>query len=115
LILIDPRTREGVVGRSHLEPYPARSVPYLGSAIADLAGSRTGRPVRPLDDFDESRRVLNLVGHEGVAMIAVSGLDMAAWDAVAKTAEVPLARNEKETDHGDVSCPICLGVGSRDA
>ena len=39
--------------------------------------------------------MLNLVGHEGVAMIAVSGLDMAAWDAVAKTAEVRLARNER--------------------
>jgi mandelate racemase len=34
---------------------------------------------------------LNLVGYEGVSMIAVSGLDMAAWDALAKAAGMPLA------------------------
>jgi mandelate racemase len=34
---------------------------------------------------------LHLVGREGVALIAVSGLDMAAWDALAQAAGLPLA------------------------
>ncbi|GAA5186542.1 enolase C-terminal domain-like protein [Rugosimonospora acidiphila] len=92
LILIDLRTAEGVVGRAYLEPYLTRSLKYLVNAIEDLAAGRTGKPIRPLDDFSESRKLLNIVGYEGVAMIAIAGLDMAAWDALAKAADLPLAR-----------------------
>jgi Mandelate racemase / muconate lactonizing enzyme, N-terminal domain/Enolase C-terminal domain-like len=91
LILIDLHTREGVTGRSYLQPYLRQAARYVVPAIEDLAAAREGKPVRPLDDFDEGRRSLNLVGYEGVSMIAVSGLDMAAWDALAKAADLPLA------------------------
>src|SRR5215470_4627440 len=92
LILIDLRTAEGVVGRAYLEPYLTRSLKYLVAAIEDLAAGRRGKPIRPLDDFSESRKALNIVGYEGVAMIAIAGLDLAAWDALAKAADLPLAR-----------------------
>ena len=91
LILIDLYTREGVIGRSYLQPYLRQAARYVVPAIEDLAAAREGKPVRPLDDFDEGRRSLNLIGYEGVSMIAVSGLDMAAWDALAKAAGLPLA------------------------
>jgi len=92
LILIDLHTAEGVVGRSYLEPYLLRAARYIVPAIRDLAESRAGMPVRPLADFQQGRKALNLVGYEGIAMIAVAGLDMAAWDAVAQAAGLPLAR-----------------------
>src|SRR5688572_10248667 len=91
LILIDLRTAEGVVGRSYLDPYLLRSARYIVPAIQDLAAASRGKPVRPLDDFQAARKGLNLVGYEGIAMIAVAGLDMAIWDALAKAAELPLA------------------------
>jgi mandelate racemase len=91
LILIDVHTEEGIVGRSYLEPYLERSVRYLMPAIRDLAEMREGQPVAPFDDFRTGRARLNLVGLEGMSMIAVSGLDMAAWDALARAAELPLA------------------------
>jgi mandelate racemase len=91
LILIDLYTAEGVVGRSYLEPYLARSVKYIVPVIEDLAADRIGRPIRPMDDFHTSRKSLSLVGYEGITMIAISGLDMAAWDALAKAADLPLA------------------------
>ena len=37
-----------------------------------------------------ARKSLHFVGYEGLSMIAVSGLDMAAWDALAKAAGMPL-------------------------
>jgi mandelate racemase len=92
LILIDLRTAEGVTGRSYLEPYLKRAARSIVPALLDLAGSRKGQPVRPVDDFQQSRTALNLLGYEGIAMIAVAGLDMAAWDAAAKAAGLPLAQ-----------------------
>ncbi|HEX9183119.1 MAG TPA: enolase C-terminal domain-like protein [Burkholderiales bacterium] len=91
LILIDLQTAEGVVGRSYLEPYLRNAPRYVVPAIRDLAAARMGQPVRPLDDFRQGRKALNLLGYEGISMIAVAGLDMAAWDAMAKAAGLSLA------------------------
>ncbi|MCW5623734.1 MAG: mandelate racemase [Burkholderiales bacterium] len=91
LILIDLMTKEGVVGRSYLEPYLHNSPKYIMPAIIDLVEARKGQSLAPLDDFHAGRKSLNLIGYEGVAMIANAGLDMAVWDALAKAADLPLA------------------------
>ena len=91
LILIDLYTNEGIVGRSYLEPYLKHSARYIVPAIRDLVAAREGTRIRPLEDFQAARRALNLVGYEGISMIAIAGLDMAAWDALAKAANLPLA------------------------
>ena len=91
VILIDLHTEEGIVGRSYLEPYLKHSARAIAALIHELAAARAGRPIRPVEDFQNARKALNLVGYEGLTMIAVSGLDMAAWDALAKAAGMPLA------------------------
>ena len=80
-----------MVGRSYLAPYLKRAVRSIVPALEDLADARRGKPLAPLDDFATGRKALGLVGLEGVTLIAVSGLDMAAWDAQAKAAGQPLA------------------------
>ena len=91
LILIDLYTNEGVVGRGYLEPYLKQSPRYVIPVIEDLVASQIGKRLAPLDSFQASRRSLNLVGYEGITMIAVAGIDMAIWDALAKAAGMPLA------------------------
>ena len=91
LILIDLHTEEGVVGRSYLEPYLKQSPRSIVPVIHDLVASDAGKPLAPLASFQANRRSLNLIGYEGITMIAVSGLDMAIWDALAKAAGMPLA------------------------
>ena len=90
LILIDLRTKEGVVGRSYLEPYTPKTMRYLVPALHDLGELLEGQPVAPTDLFDTARKSLHFVGYEGLSAIAVSGLDMAAWDALAKASGQPL-------------------------
>lgn len=91
LILIDLYTKEGIVGHSYLEPYLKQSARYIVPAILDLAEAAKGQPVAPFDVFRRGVGSLHLIGREGVSLIAVSGLDIAAWDALAKAASMPLA------------------------
>ena len=91
LILIDLYTEEGVVGRSYLEPYIPKSMRYLIPALHDLSEMLKGRQIAPLELYEAGRKSLHFVGYEGMSAIAVSGIDMAAWDALAKAAGVPLS------------------------
>jgi mandelate racemase len=90
LILIDLETEEGVVGRAYLEPYTVKAMKYLVPAILDLGAMLEGHRVCPVELYGLARKSLHFVGYQGMSMIAVSGLDMAAWDALAKSAGVPL-------------------------
>jgi mandelate racemase len=90
LILIDLYTEEGIVGRSYLEPYLIKSMRYLVAALNDLGELLKGRAVAPVEVYDAARKSLHFVGYQGLSMIAVAGLDMAAWDALAKAADMPL-------------------------
>lgn len=90
LILIDLHTEEGVTGRSYLEPYIPKSMRYLVPALGDLGDLLRGKQVAPIEFFETARKSLHFVGYEGLSMIAAAGLDMAAWDALAKAAGMPL-------------------------
>ena len=90
LILIDLYTEEGIVGRSYLEPYTAKTMRYLIPSLLDFGEMLKGRKLAPLELFELARKSLHFVGYQGLSMIAVSGLDMAAWDALAKAAGMPL-------------------------
>jgi mandelate racemase len=90
LILIDLYTEEGVIGRAYLEPYIPKSMRYLIPALHDLGEMLKGRRLAPLEFFEAARKSLHFVGYEGMSMIAVAGVDMAAWDALARAAGVPL-------------------------
>ena len=79
MILIDLLTEEGIVGRSYLEPYTAKAMRYLIPALHDFGDVLKGRLVAPAELHERASKALHFVGYQGLAMIAVSGLDMSAW------------------------------------
>jgi len=89
VILIDLHTEEGVIGRSYLEPYIRKSMRYLIPALHDLGEMLQGGRLAPIEFYEAARKSLHFVGYEGMSMVAVAGLDMAAWNALAKAAGVP--------------------------
>ena len=90
LILIDLITEEGIIGRSYLEPYTIKTMRYLIPALQDFGNILKGRRVAPVELYELARKSLHFVGYQGLSTIAVSGLDMAAWDALARASSVPL-------------------------
>ena len=90
IIVIDLATEEGIVGRSYLEPYTVKTMKYLVPALHDFGDMLKGSKVAPTELYRLARKSLHFVGYEGLSMIAVSGLDMAAWDALARAADMPL-------------------------
>jgi len=88
LILIDLHPEEGVIGRSYLEPYIRKLIGYLIPALYDLGEMFKGRRLASIEFSKADRKSLHFVGYEGMSMIAVAGLDMAARDALARAAGV---------------------------
>jgi len=91
-VLIDLETDQGETGRSYLSSYRAAAAKPLILLLEDLARQYAGRPLAPFDLYQESRTAGAVIGHQGLAAMAWSGLDMALWDAHARAAGLPLAR-----------------------
>ncbi len=90
-VLIDVKTKEGITGRSYLEPYLQKAVKPLARMIEDIGESLKGKTLAPLDAYRDAMQTLHLNGRQGMSLIAISGLDMAIWDALAQAAGLPLA------------------------
>ena len=90
VILIDLETEEGISGRAYLEPYIPKSMKYLVPALHDMGDMLKGQRVAPVEFFQAAQNSLHFVGYEGLSMITASGLDMVAWDCLARAADLPL-------------------------
>src|SRR5215510_5684567 len=91
LLLIDLETEEGVTGRSYLWCYMPGVMPAIAAMLAAVEETVKGEPVVPTDLWAKLAARFALIGMQGIIRMAVAGFDMAAWDAVAIAAGVPLA------------------------
>jgi mandelate racemase len=91
LLLIDLDTTEGVTGRAYLFCYlpavPAAVARILDAAFEVIADDR----VAPLEIGATLARHFRLIGVRGIVAMALAGIDVACWDALAIAAGVPLA------------------------
>jgi len=92
LALVDLVTDQGVTGSAYLFCYTPLALRPTVQMIENLSASLAGDPVAPLDIDRKLQRQFRLLGAKGIAGMALAGIDMAAWDALAKAAGMPLVR-----------------------
>jgi mandelate racemase len=92
LVLIDIETAEGIVGHAYLFAYVPAACAALETLIADMATQLCGDPIAPIANQRKAARRYQLVGTRGLVSMALAGIDIACWDALAKAAGLPLAR-----------------------
>ena len=90
-ICIDIHTNQSIVGRSYIAPYLSEYVSSIISSINALFQKFIDREINPYQFFKEGMQSISLLGYKGIALYALAALDIAFWDAKAKSAGIPLA------------------------
>jgi mandelate racemase len=91
LMLIDLETEEGITGRSYLFCYMRASAVGIAGILAEIERLVKGQPLDPEEQFNALAKRFTLIGVTGIVRMALSGFDVAAWDALAVAAGKPLA------------------------
>ena len=91
-VLVDIETSEGITGHAYVFCYTPHMTTPLRTLLESLSGVVVGMPLAPLTIEEAVQKVFRLAGPVGVAGWAISGIDMAVWDALARSVELPLAR-----------------------
>ena len=84
LVLIDLRTRDGVVGRSLIFTYTRAALASTAELVRNLAHLVEGEALAPVALHHGLARRFRLLGTQGLVGMALAGLDMALWDALAR-------------------------------
>jgi mandelate racemase len=92
LVLIDVTTDDGVTGHAYLFCYTPMVLPALTSLVTELGAAVVGTPSAPRAVEADLRSRLRLLRPQGLATMAISGIDMACWDALARRSGLPLVR-----------------------
>ena len=92
LVLIDVITDEGVDGHSIVFTYTSAALGPTAELIRNLAPLVKGQPLAPSQLTDSLAERFRLLGTEGLLGMALAGLDMAIWDALARAAKTSLVR-----------------------
>ena len=92
LVLIDVTTADGIVGRAYSQVYLSEMLPALDRTIAALGAMIIEMDLAPRELHGYLLKRCRLLGAKNLVGMALGGLDMALWDAWARTEEKPLVR-----------------------
>jgi len=92
LVLLDLQTDEGITGRAYQFCYTPAAPRALIVMLNDMAETLRDQPLAPADLWAQLTRRYTLIGVQGIVRMGMSLIDVAAWDALAQAAGLPLAR-----------------------
>ncbi|MGH7662375.1 MAG: enolase C-terminal domain-like protein [Vulcanimicrobiaceae bacterium] len=92
MVLLDLYADDGPVGSSYVFAVQRWALAPLAQLIRNLVQTIEGELLAPLEIEATLQKRMRLVGAHGLTLMALAAIDMAAWDALAKSAELPLAQ-----------------------
>jgi mandelate racemase len=92
LVIAEVRTQQGVTGNAYVFPYTPVALGATAALVRNIGAGLVGREVAPATLWAELHNAYRILGTEGLVQIALSCLDMALWDALARAAGQPLCR-----------------------
>ena len=92
ILLVDLETPEGVTGHAYQFCYRPAAAPAIVRFLDDVLDAVRGQPIVPADIWAGLSKRYTLIGVEGIVRMAMSLVDVAAWDALAKAEGLPLWR-----------------------
>jgi mandelate racemase len=92
LVLTDVTLDNGVVGHSVVFTYTPAALKPTAELITNLATLVKGEALAPVEIEQKLARRFRLLGTHGLVGMALSAIDMALWDALARSHRVSLVR-----------------------
>jgi mandelate racemase len=92
LLLVDLETQEGITGHAYLFCYLRAAAPAIVKILEEAEQQVKGARVAPAELWGGLAKRFTLIGVQGIVRMAMSALDVAAWDALAIAAGLPLVR-----------------------
>ena len=92
LLLLDLQTNSGIAGRAYLFTPGRHNLAPVAKLLEAMAAMVKGDEVAPFDLERKLRARYALLGVHNIVLFAMSGIDMAAWDALGQARGLPLAR-----------------------
>src|ERR1700730_15154507 len=92
LVLIDLETEEGVTGRSYIFGFVQWTLGPIVGCLENMRDLLKGDRVAPFEIEAKLRSRLTLLDPPGLVGLALAGVDMCAWDALAQAAGLPLVK-----------------------
>jgi len=90
LVLIDLETDGGITGRSYVFAFASWALGPVVGCLQAMLEMIKGDALAPLEIEAKLRARLTLLDTPGLVGLALAGIDMAAWDALAQAHRVPL-------------------------
>ena len=92
LVLLDIETDQGITGRSYVFTLTSMALKPTAQLVQEMLSVVKGDGVAPYNIEQKLQKRFRLLGLQGLVYVALSAIDMAAWDALAQARGAPLVK-----------------------